>query len=230
VCRWPPFAWSRSKGWRTGVPRPKAVVRRIILFAEQFQRRCLCDSNSPSSGPGPAKNIWETSSFFGAVVGMSIRRLSVPRPVRRQGLEALAVGEQVFFGDGRAGRINVGSTPTRPIAVFNDFLPAVARMRSPSDPVTFPALFGLRLGRLTQLRCGKSRREDRAGAGGFGDACTDEHRAGLRTNCLLDARAKQRLRLYGCVNFGRCPHLRRRRCREVARPGFSEAEAVEITF
>ena len=109
--------------------------------------------------------------------------------------------------------------------VFNDFLPAVARMRA-LDPVT-SELVRLRGAAQHNCRLCKSLRESTAlDAGGSETLYGDIER--FESSALFDARAKAALR-YADGLIWTPAHLVVDDAAEV-RSGFSEAEAVELTF
>ncbi len=159
-------------------------------------------------------------STFGAVVAMYIADF-VPRV--RAGLEALGVGSEYLGWVGGAVEWDHTSDPSG--VVFNDFLPAVARMRA-LDPVTSELV---RLRGATQHNCRlcKSLRESTAlDAGGsetlYGDI------ENFQQSTLLDERAKAALR-YADGLIWTPAHLGADDVVGV-RSGFSDDEAVELTF
>ena len=159
-------------------------------------------------------------STFGAVVAMYIADF-VPRV--RAGLEALGVGSEYLGWVGGAVEWDHTSDPSG--VVFNDFLPAVARMRA-LDPVTSELV---RLRGATQHNCRlcKSLRESTAlDAGGsetlYGDI------ENFQSSTLLDDRAKAALR-YADGLIWTPAHLGADDVVGV-RSGFSDDEAVELTF
>jgi len=159
-------------------------------------------------------------STFGVVVSIYIADF-VPRV--RAGLEALGVGSE-YLGWVR-GPLEWDHASDPSDVVFNDFLPAVARMRA-LDPVT-SELVRLRGAAQHNCRLCKSLRESTAlDAGGsetlYGDI---EH---FQDSTLLDARAKAALR-YADGLIWTPAHLVVDDAAEV-RSGFSEDEAVELTF
>ena len=159
-------------------------------------------------------------STFGAVVSMYIADF-VPRV--RAGLEALGVGDQ-YLGWTR-GPISWDHTTDPSDVVFNDFLPAVARMRA-LDPVT-SELVRLRGAAQHNCRLCKSLRESTALDSGGSESLYDdiEH---FENSMLLDERAKAALR-YADALIWSPAHLVVDAAVEV-RACFSEAEAVELTF
>jgi alkylhydroperoxidase family enzyme len=145
----------------------------------------------------------------------------VPRV--RAGLEALGVGaEHLGWVEGPIAWDHA----TEPAdVVFNDFLPAVARMRA-LDPVTAELV---RLRGATQHNCRlcKSLREGTAlDAGGTEELYGDVER--FEDSALLTERAKAALR-YTDGLIWTPAHLVADVAAEV-RSRFSEAEAVELTF
>jgi len=160
------------------------------------------------------------NSTFGAVVSMYIADF-VPRV--RAGLEALGVGsEYLGWVNGPIAWDHV-SDPSD--VVFNDFLPAVARMRV-LDPVTSELV---RLRGATQHNCRlcKSLRESTAlDAGGSETLYEDIER--FEESAQLTPRAKAALR-YGDGLIWTPAHLVADDVAEV-RSWFSEDEAVELTF
>jgi len=159
-------------------------------------------------------------STFGVVVSIYIADF-VPRV--RAGLEALGVGSE-YLGWVR-GPLEWDHASDPSDVVFNNFLPAVARMRA-LDPVT-SELVRLRGAAQHNCRLCKSLRESTAlDAGGsetlYGDI---EH---FQDSTLLDARAKAALR-YADGLIWTPAHLVVDDAAEV-RSGFSEDEAVELTF
>ena len=159
-------------------------------------------------------------STFGAVVSIYIADF-VPRV--RAGLEALGVGDQ-YLGWTR-GPISWDHTTDPSDVVFNDFLPAVARMRA-LDPVT-SELVRLRGAAQHNCRLCKSLRESTALDAGGSESLYDdiEH---FENSMLLDERAKAALR-YADALIWSPAHLVVDAAVEV-RACFSEPEAVELTF
>jgi alkylhydroperoxidase family enzyme len=159
-------------------------------------------------------------SAFGAVVSMYIADW-VPRV--RAGLEALGVGSEYL---GWVSEPIAWDHVTEPSdLVFNDFLPAVARMRA-LDPVT-AELVRLRGAAQHNCRLCKSLRESTAlEAGGTESLYDDIER--FEDSDLLTGRAKAALR-YADGLIWTPAHLVVDDAAEV-RSRFSEAEAVELTF
>src|SRR5271156_3338553 len=188
----------------------------IAEFTEQF-------SVDVSTITGEQRSrLWKQlgHSTFGVVVQMYIADF-VPRV--RAGLEALGVGEQ-YLG-WKHGRIRWDRATEPSDLVFNDFLPAVARMRA-LDPVT-SELVRLRGAAQHNCRLCKSLRESTAlDAGGSESLYDDIER--FESSILLDDRAKAALR-YADGLIWTPAHLVADDVVEV-RSRFSEAEAVELTF
>ncbi|MGB9227880.1 carboxymuconolactone decarboxylase family protein [Mycobacterium sp.] len=158
-------------------------------------------------------------SLFGAVVSVYIADF-VPRV--RAGLEALGVGGQ-YLGWVREAITWDHADPTD--AVFNDFLPAVARMRA-LDPV-MSELVRLRGAAQHNCRMCKSRRESSALDAGGSETLYDEIER-FESSGSLDARAKAALRYTDALIWSPA-HLVADAAAEV-RSQFSDAEAVELTF
>jgi alkylhydroperoxidase family enzyme len=199
------------------VSEPESEAEAVIAeFAEQF-------SVDVSTITGEQRSRLFKSlgdSAFGVVVQMYIADF-VPRV--RAGLEALGVGEQYLGWKHGRIRWDRGTEPSD--LVFNDFLPAVARMRA-LDPVT-SELVRLRGAAQHNCRLCKSLRESTAlDAGGSESLYEDIER--LESSVLLDDRAKAALR-YADGLIWTPAHLVADDVVEV-RSRFSEAEAVELTF
>jgi len=199
------------------VSEPESEAEAVIAeFAEQF-------SVDVSTITGEQRSRLFKSlgdSAFGVVVQMYIADF-VPRV--RAGLEALGVGEQYLGWTHGRIRWDRGTEPSD--LVFNDFLPAVARMRA-LDPVT-SELVRLRGAAQHNCRLCKSLRESTAlDAGGSESLYEDIER--FESSVLLDDRAKAALR-YADGLIWTPAHLVADDVVEV-RSRFSEAEAVELTF
>ena len=199
------------------VGEPASEAEAVIAeFAEQF-------SVDVSTITGEQRSRLFKSlgdSTFGVVVQMYIADF-VPRV--RAGLEALGIGEQYLGWKHGRIRWDRGTEPSD--LVFNDFLPAVARMRA-LDPVTSELV---RLRGAAQHNCllCKSLRESTAlDAGGSESLYQDIER--FESSVLLDDRAKAALR-YADGLIWTPAHLVADDVVEV-RSRFSEAEAVELTF
>jgi alkylhydroperoxidase family enzyme len=188
----------------------------VADFAEQFSVDVSMIGDEQRSG------LWSAlgNSTFGVVVQMYIADF-VPRV--RAGLEALGAGEQYLgWADGRVGWDH---TTDPSDAVFNGFLPAVARLRE-LDALTSEVV---RLRGAAQHNCRlcKSLRETTAlDAGGsetlYGDI---EH---FEASGLLTGRQKAALR-YADALIWSPSHIDRGIAAGV-RAHFSDAEAVELTF
>jgi alkylhydroperoxidase family enzyme len=198
------------------VAEPESEVEAVVAeFAEQFSVDVSAITREQRS------RLWKQlgDSAFSAVVAMYIADF-VPRV--RAGLEALGVGSE-YLAWVRGPIPWDHSDPSD--AVFNDFLPAVARMRA-LDPVT-SELVRLRGAAQHNCRLCKSLREGTAlDAGGSETLYSDIER--YETSKLLDERAKAALR-YADALIWTPAHLVADVAAEV-RACFSEAEAVELTF
>ncbi|OBF49817.1 hypothetical protein A5787_08830 [Mycobacterium sp. 852002-50816_SCH5313054-b] len=188
----------------------------VAEFAEQF-------SVDVSAITGEQrKQLWKTlgDSTFNVVMQIYIADF-VPRV--RAGLEALGVGSEHL--DWVTGPVAWDHTTEPSDVVFNDFLPAVARMRA-LDPVT-AELVRLRGAAQHNCRLCKSLRESTAlDAGGSESLYGDIE--GYEDSSRLTRRAKAALR-YTDGLIWTPAHLVADVVAEV-RSGFSEAEAVELTF
>ncbi|OBF83489.1 hypothetical protein A5791_00115 [Mycobacterium sp. 852002-51163_SCH5372311] len=187
----------------------------VAEFAEQFSVDVSVITDEQRS------RLWKVlgDSTFGAVVVMYIADF-VPRV--RAGLEALGIGSE-YLGWVNGPISWEHADPSD--AVFNEFLPAVARMRS-LDPVT-SELVRLRGAAQHNCRLCKSLRERTAlDAGGSETLYDDLER--FETSALLDDRAKAALRYTDALIWSPA-HLVADDVAEV-RSRFSEAEAVELTF
>ncbi|MCV7089551.1 carboxymuconolactone decarboxylase family protein [Mycobacterium interjectum] len=199
------------------VSEPASEAEAVVAeFAEQF-------SVDVSAITGEQrKRLWQQlgDSTFSVVTQIYIADF-VPRV--RAGLEALGVGsEYLGWVD---GPVAWDHTTEPSDVVFNDFLPAVARMRA-LDPVT-AELVRLRGAAQHNCRLCKSLRESTAlDAGGseslYGDI---DH---YEDSSQLTRRAKAALR-YADGLIWTPAHLVADVAAEV-RSGFSEVEAVELTF
>ena len=157
---------------------------------------------------------------FSVVVQMYIADF-VPRV--RAGLEALDVGSEYLGWVNKPIAWDHVTSPSD--LVFNDFLPAVARMRA-LDPVT-AELVRLRGAAQHHCRLCKSLRESTALDAGGSEALYGDIEA-YETSKSLDERAKAALR-YTDALIWTPAHLVADVAAEV-RSRFSEAEAVELTF
>ncbi|MCV7440646.1 carboxymuconolactone decarboxylase family protein [Mycobacterium paraense] len=198
-----------------GEPASEAEAA-VAEFAEQF-------SVDVSAVTGQQrKRLWKAlgDSTFSVVTQIYIADF-VPRV--RAGLEALGVGSEHL--DWVDGPVAWDHTSEPSDVVFNDFLPAVARMRA-LDPVT-AELVRLRGAAQHNCRLCKSLRETTAlDAGGSESLYGDIER--YEDSSRLTRRAKAALR-YTDGLIWTPAHLVADVAAEV-RSEFSEAEAVELTF
>ncbi len=199
------------------VTEPESEAEAVVAeFAEQFSVDVSTITDEQRS------RLWKHlgDSTFGAVVSMYIADF-VPRV--RAGLEALGVGEQYLSWVRAPISWDHATDPSD--VVFNEFLPAVARMRA-LDPVTSELV---RLRGATQHNCRlcKSLRESTALDAGGSEALYD-HIERFESSALLDARAKAALR-YADALIWTPAHLVADDVAEV-RVWFSDEEAVELTF
>ena len=199
------------------VSEPESDAEAVIAeFAEQF-------SVDVSTIAGEQRSrLWKQlgDKTFSVVLQIYIADF-VPRV--RAGLEALGIGKQYLRWT--RGPISWDHATDPSDLVFNDFLPAVARMRA-LDPVT-SELVRLRGAAQHNCRLCKSLREGTAlDAGGSETLYSDIGR--YETSKFLDQRAKAALR-YTDALIWTPAHLVADVVAEV-RTRFSEAEAVELTF
>ncbi|OBG32881.1 hypothetical protein A5672_25250 [Mycobacterium alsense] len=202
---------------RVEVGEPESEAEAVVAeFAEQF-------SVDVSAITGEQRSrLWKQlgDGTFSVVVQMYIADF-VPRV--RAGLEALGVGSE-HLGWVR-GPVAWDHTTEPSDVVFNEFLPAVARMRA-LDPVT-AELVRLRGAAQHNCRLCKSLREGTAlDAGGSEELYGDIER--YEDSPSLPQRAKAALR-YTDGLIWTPAHLVADVAAEV-RSRFSEAEAVELTF
>jgi alkylhydroperoxidase family enzyme len=199
------------------VGEPQSEAEAVIAeFAEQFSTDVSAITSAQRS------RLWKHlgDRTFGVVVLMYLADF-IPRV--RAGLEALGVGSEHLGWV--TGPIAWDRTTEPSDVVFNDFLPAVARMRA-LDPVT-SELVRLRGAAQHNCRLCKSLREGTAlDAGGSETLYGDIER--YETSDLLDGRARAALR-YADGLIWTPAHLVADDVAEV-RSEFSEAEAVELTF
>ncbi|CPR02074.1 hypothetical protein BN971_00147 [Mycobacterium bohemicum DSM 44277] len=199
------------------VGEPASDAEAVIAeFAEQFSADVSAVTAEQRS------RLWHSlgDNTVGAVVLMYIADF-VPRV--RAGLEALGVGSEYL--DWVSGPIAWDHATEPSDLVFNEFLPAVARMRD-LDPVT-SELVRLRGAAQHNCRLCKSLREGNAlDAGGSETLYRDIER--FETSTLLDERAKAALRYVDGLIWTPA-HLVADDVAEV-RSGFSEAQAVELTL
>ena len=199
------------------VNEPESEAEAVVTeFAEQFSADVSMITGEQRS------RLWKClgDSTFGAVVSMYIADF-VPRV--RAGLEALGIGEQ-YLGWVQ-GAFEWDHATELSDVVFNDFLPAVARMRA-LDPIT-SELVRLRGAAQHNCRLCKSLRESTAlDAGGSETLYDDIER--FESSALFDDRAKAALR-YADALIWTPAHLVADDVAEV-RARFSEAEAIELSF
>ncbi|WP_374025453.1 carboxymuconolactone decarboxylase family protein [Mycobacterium sp. HNNTM2301] len=197
-----------------GAPESQTEVA-VAEFAEQFSADV-----SAITGAQRSRLVRQLGDgAFGVVVSMYIADF-VPRV--RAGLEALGVGSQ-YVGWVNGVAWDHSTNPAN--LVFNDFLPAVARMRA-LDPVT-SELVRLRGAAQHNCRLCKSLREGTALDAGGSETLYDEI-GRFEASRLLDDRVKAALR-YTDALIWTPAHLAADDVAEV-RSRFSEAEAVELTF
>ncbi len=198
-----------------GEPESEAEVV-VAEFAEQLSVDVSAITAEQRS------RLWKQlgDHTFGVVALMYIADF-IPRV--RAGLEALGVGSE-YLGWVN-GPITWDHTTEPSDLVFNDFLPAVARMRA-LDPVT-SELVRLRGAAQHNCRLCKSLREGTALDAGGSEMLYDEIER-FKSSGLLDGRAKAALR-YTDALIWTPAHLVADDVAEV-RSRFSEAEAVELTF
>jgi alkylhydroperoxidase family enzyme len=199
------------------VGEPESETEAVVAeFAEQFSADVSAITGEQRS------RLWKQlgDSTFSAVVQMYIADF-VPRV--RAGLEALGVGSEHLGWV--SGPIAWDHSTEPSDVVFNEFLPAVARLRA-LDPVT-SELVRLRGAAQHNCRLCKSLREGNAlDAGGSEELYGDIDR--YEDSSSLPPRAKAALR-YTDGLIWTPAHLAADVAAEV-RSGFSVAEAVEITF
>lgn len=198
-----------------GEPRSEAEAV-VAEFAEQFSADVSAITGEQRSRL--LNRLGERT--FGVVMAIYVADFA---PRVRAGLEALGVGSE-YLGWVN-GPVTWDHTTDPADLVFNEFLPAVARMRA-LDPVTSEVV---RLRGAAQHNCRlcKSLRESSAlEAGGSESLYEDIER--FATSALLDARAKAALR-YADGLIWTPAHLVADDVAEV-RSRFSVAEAVELTF
>ncbi|MGF2944334.1 carboxymuconolactone decarboxylase family protein [Mycobacterium sp.] len=199
------------------VSEPDSEADAVVAeFAEQFSADVSAITGEQRSRL--LKQLGDRA--FGVVVAIYIADFA---PRVRAGFEALGVGSEYL------GWVNDPVTwdhSTDPAdVVFNDFLPAVARMRA-LDPVTSEVV---RLRGAAQHHCRlcKSLRESTALAAGGSESLYEDIER-FATSTQLDARAKAALR-YADGLIWTPARLAADDVAEV-RSRFSEAEAVELTF
>ncbi len=199
------------------VSEPESEADGVVAeFAEQFS----ADVSAITAEQRSRLGKYLGGGTLGAVVAMYIADF-VPRV--RAGLEALGIGQRYLGWVEGTVEWDHASDPSD--LVFNDFLPAVARMRA-LDPVT-SELVRLRGAAQHNCRLCKSLRESTAlDAGGSETIYQDIER--FESSTLLDDRVKAALR-YADTLIWTPAHLVADDVAEV-RARFSEAEAVELTF
>ena len=199
------------------VNEPESEAEAVLTeFAEQFSADVSMITGEQRS------RLWKClgDSTFGAVVSIYIADF-VPRV--RAGLEALGIGER-YLGWVQ-GAFEWDHATELSDVVFNDFLPAVARMRA-LDPIT-SELVRLRGAAQHNCRLCKSLRESTAlDAGGSETLYDDIER--FESSALFDDRVKAALR-YADALIWTPAHLVADDVAEV-RARFSEAEAIELSF
>ena len=200
---------------QAGAPESEAEVV-TVEFAEQFSADVSAITGEQRSRL--IKHLGD--SAFGVVVQMYIADF-VPRV--RAGLEALGVGTEYLGWVDATVAWDHATEPSGP--VFNDFLPAVARMRA-LDPIT-SELVRLRGAAQHNCRLCKSLREGTALDAGGSEALYDEIER-FESSRLLDDRVKTALRYVDGIIWTPA-HLAADDAAEV-RSRFSDAEAVELTF
>jgi alkylhydroperoxidase family enzyme len=188
----------------------------VAAFAEQFSVDVSMITGKQRSRLFKSLGDSTVSAVFSMYIADFVPRV-------RAGLEALGVGSE-YLG-WTHGPIPWDHATDPSDVVFNDFLPAVARMRA-LDPVT-SELVRLRGAAQHNCRLCKSRRESTALDAGGSETLYDdiEH---FENSILLDERAKAALR-YADALIWSPAHLVVDAAVEV-RACFSEAEAVELTF
>ncbi|MBO0865901.1 MAG: carboxymuconolactone decarboxylase family protein [Mycobacterium sp.] len=199
------------------VDGPESDAEAVVAeFAEQFS------TDVSMIGDEHRSRLWAAlgDNTFGVVVQMYIGDF-VPRV--RAGLEALGVGEEYL--DWVSGPISWDRTTDPSDAVFNGFLPTVARMRA-LDPLT-AELVRLRGAAQHNCRLCKSLRETTAlDAGGSETLYNDI--AQFETSTLLTEHQKAALRYVDALIWSPA-HIDSTVAAGVL-AHFSDAEAVELTF
>ncbi len=199
------------------VCEPESEAEAIVAeFAEQFSLDVSVITGEQRS------RLWKSmgNNTFGVVTQIYIADF-IPRV--RAGLEALGVGSE-YLG-WVSGPISWDHTTDPSDLVFNEFLPAVARMRA-LDPIT-SELVRLRGAAQHNCRLCMSLREGNALDAGGSETLYDDIERFARST-LLDARAKAALR-YTDALIWTPAHLVADDVEEV-RSRFSDVEAVELTF
>ena len=196
---------------------PESDAEAVVAeFAEQFS------IDVSLIGDEQRSRLWSAlgDKTFGAVVQMYIADF-VPRV--RAGLEALGVG-QTYLG-WVSGPIFWDHATDPSDAVFNGFLPAVARMRA-LDPLTAEVV---RLRGAAQHNCRlcRSLRETTALEAGGSETLYDDI-ARFETSTLLTDRQKAALRYVDALIWS--PAHIDRSVAAGMRTHFSDTEATELTF
>lgn len=199
------------------VSEPASEAEAVVAeFAEQFSADVSAITGEQRS------RLWKQlgDNTFSVVTQMYIADF-VPRV--RAGLEALGIGSEHLGWV--SGPVDWDHTTEPSDVVFNEFLPAVARMRA-LDPVT-AELVRLRGAAQHNCRLCKSLRETTALDAGGSESLYDDIE-GYEDSSRLTRRAKAALR-YTDGLIWTPAHLVADVAAEV-RSGFSESEAVELTF
>ncbi|AGC63476.1 MULTISPECIES: carboxymuconolactone decarboxylase family protein [Mycobacterium] len=199
------------------VAEPQSAAEAVVAeFAEQFS----ADVSSISAEQRSRLFKQLGDSTLGAVASIFIADF-VPRV--RAGLQALGVGRDYLGWVGAPIEWDHSTDPSQ--VVFNEFLPAVARMRA-LDPV-ISELVRLRGAAQHNCRLCKSLRESTALDAGGSEPLYGEIE-GFEHSVVLDDRAKAALR-YTDTLIWTPAHLAVDDAAEV-RSRFSEAEAIELTL
>src|ERR1700675_3673476 len=200
-----------------GVDGPESEAEAVVAeFAEQFSVDV-----SAITGEQRSRLFKQLGNgTFAAVVSIYIADF-VARV--RAGLQALGLGEQYLRWEREPISWDHSADPSD--LLFNDLLPAVARMRA-LDPVT-TELVRLRGAAQHNCRLCKSRREGTALDAGGSETLYDEIER-FEDSVSLDARAKAALRYLDGLIWSPA-HLVADAAAEV-RSHFSDAEAIELTF
>lgn len=199
------------------VDGPQSDAEAVVAeFAEQFS------TDVSMIGDEQRSRIWSElgDTTFGVVVQMYVADF-VPRV--RAGLESLGVGQEYL--DWASGPVSWDHTGDLSDAVFNGFLPTVARMRA-LDPLTAEVV---RLRGAAQHNCRlcKSLRETTALDAGGSESLYDDIGHFENSTLLTDAH-KAALRYVDALVWSPA-HIDRNVSAGV-RANFSDNEAVELTF
>lgn len=199
------------------VDEPSSEAEAVVVeFAEQFSADV--SAITPEQRSRLFKSLGDIT--FGVVVAMYVADF-VPRV--RAGLEALGVGQSFLAWTTNPIRWDHATDASG--EVFNEFLPSVGRMRA-LDPLT-SELVRLRGAAQHNCRLCKSVRERRALEAGGSETLYDDI-AQFETSSQIDDRRKAALRYVDALIWTPA-HLDADVVAEV-RAGFSEVEAVELTF